>query len=580
VRPATNDGILAAEDPMSQPVTRHFATLPGGRFGPRQVHYRRAGRGPCVILLHQSPMSSRDVLPMMGRLSDRFTCIAPDTPGYGLSDPFGPPEVTMEAVAEAVVEFADALGIGRFAVYGFHTGAMIGVAVGHQYPERVTGVAANGFVVPTDAMRAELLEHYLPAFEPQWDGSHLAWLWARLREQTIFFPWYRKDLASRMDFDLPSPEALQNSVVEFLRAGDQYRVAYRAAFAFRGDAALAATRTPTLVTATAADPLHADLARIVDPSPAVEVAAGGSLDETLGLCADFLARHPAAQPPPPPATAPLAGRTWQQMVDVPGGQLRVRRNTDSGGRVVLVQHDAASSSDQVEPVARSLIGHRPVLAIDLPGHGESDNTIGEEDVTVARYVTVLRQALDALGIDECDFHGMWGGGLVGLELALQDARVHRLVMSDVPWFDAALREELKAHYTPAIEPVWYGGHLLQAWHLLRDQGLFWPWFRRNRDGILWKEPYVDPGMVHARLVSLFKAPRMWRLAYQAHFAYPVEDRLAKVKQPTLLCAPAWDPQLEATRAAQAANPRCAFLELPDSMTDWGPALLPFLDARA
>ena len=562
---------------MPGPVTRHFVTLPDGRFGPRQVHYRRAGRGPCVILLHQSPMSSRDLLPMIGRLADRHTCIAPDTPGYGLSDPFGLPAVTMEAIADGVIEFADALGIGRFAAYGFHTGAMIAVAVGHRHPDRVTGVAANGFVMPTDALRDELLQHYLPPFEPKWDGSHLAWLWARMREQTIFFPWYRKDLASRMDFDVPPPEKLQDNVLEFLRAGDQYRVAYRAAFEFRGDAALAATRTPTLITATASDPLREDLARIQPRPPWVEVVPGGSVDATLALCAEFLERHPAPVPPPVPATAPLASRLWQQMVDVPGGQLRVRRNTDADGRVVLVQHDAASSSDQVEPVAASFIGHRPVLAIDLPGHGESDNTIGEEGVTVESYTAVVRQALDALGIDDCDFYGMWGGGLVGLELAQQDARVRRLVMSDVLWPEPALREELKAHYTPAIEPDWYGGHLLQAWHLLRDQGLFWPWFRRTRDGILWKEPHVDPAMVHARLVSLFKAPRMWRLAYQAHFAYPVEERLARICQPTLLCAPAWDPQLEDTRRAQAANPNCAFLQLPDQLEEWGPAMLRFLD---
>jgi len=103
------------------------------------------------------------------------------------------------------------------------------------------------------------------------------------------------------------------------------------------------------------------------------------------------------------------------------------------------------------------------------------------------------------------------------------------------------------------------------------------WFRRTRAGILWKEPHVDPAMVHARLVSLFKAPRMWRLAYQAHFAYPLAERLATVRQPTLLSAPAWDPQLEATREAQAAHPHCDFLLLPDALQEWGPALLPFLD---
>lgn len=556
---------------------KHFATIPSGRFGARQVHYRRAGQGPCVLLFHQSPMSSRDVLPMMERLQGRYTCIAPDTPGFGLSDPFGPPAVEMEDVADAVIEFADAIGVEHFAAYGFHTGAMIAVAVGHRHPERVSCVAANGFMMPSKAFRAELLEHYLPEFKPQWDGSHLAWLWARLREQTIFFPWYRKDLASRMNFDVPSPEALQANVLEFLRSGDNYRVGYRAAFTMRGDQALATTRTPTMVTATSFDPLRVDLDKIVDRSPAVAVVPGGSVDETLTLCEKFLDRHPAPEPPPAPATAPIPGRTWQQMVDVPGGQLRVRRNTDATGRLVLVQHDAASSSDQVDPVARSFIGHRPVLAIDLPGHGESDNTIGTENVTVERYVAVVRQALDALGVDECDFYGMWGGGLVGLELALTDERVKHLVMSDVLWHTPELRKELQENYTPAIEPVWYGGHLLHAWHLLRDQGLFWPWYRRNKSGILRQEPYVDPEMVHLRLVNLFKAPLMWRLAYQSHFAYPIEERLARVNQPTLLCAPAWDPQLEETRQAQQANPHCRFTMLPDEMKDWGPAMLGFLD---
>lgn len=561
-------------------IARHFVTIPGGRFGPRQVHYRRAGRGPAVLLLHQSPMSSRDVLPMVQRLAGRYTCIAPDTPGYGLSDPFGRDPVAMEDIAAGVLEFADAIGVGRFALYGFHTGAMIAVETGRQCPDRVTAVAANGFVLPTDEQRAEWLAHYLPPFRPAWDGSHLAWLWARIREQSIFFPWYRKDLASRLHVDLPSPEVLQDRVLEFLRAGDHYRIAYHAAFTYRGDEALATTRAPTLVTATAADPLSADLARVARRSPAVTVTPGGTPEDTLALCARFLDRFPADAPPPPPPTAPLSGRSWQQMVDVPGGQLRVRRNTDAPGRLVVVQHDAASSSDQVEPVTRSFIGRRPVLAVDLPGHGESDNTIGTEGVTVERYAAVLRQALDALGVEACDVYGMWGGGLVGLELALGDRRVQRLVMSDVLWHTPELRAELAANYTPAIEPVWYGGHLLHAWHLLRDQGLFWPWFRRTRDGILKGEPYVDPDMVHLRLVNLFKAPVMWRRAYQAHFAYPLAERLARVQQPTLLCAPAWDPQLEETRRAFEANPHCAFMLLPDDMRAWGPAMLPFLDAPA
>ncbi len=48
-------------------ITRHFATITKGRWGARQVHYRRVGSGPLVILFHQSPLSSHDMLATMER---------------------------------------------------------------------------------------------------------------------------------------------------------------------------------------------------------------------------------------------------------------------------------------------------------------------------------------------------------------------------------------------------------------------------------------------------------------------------------------------------------------------------------
>ena len=58
-------------------ITRHFATIESGRWGARQVHYRRVGSGPVVICFHQSPLSSRDMLATMERWKSHFTCIAP-----------------------------------------------------------------------------------------------------------------------------------------------------------------------------------------------------------------------------------------------------------------------------------------------------------------------------------------------------------------------------------------------------------------------------------------------------------------------------------------------------------------------
>lgn len=86
----------------------------------RQVHYREAGAGPPVVLLHESPISGRifdAVLPVLGR---RVRAIAPDTPGYGASDP--PPElVPIAGYAERLALFMEALGLERVALVGNHT---------------------------------------------------------------------------------------------------------------------------------------------------------------------------------------------------------------------------------------------------------------------------------------------------------------------------------------------------------------------------------------------------------------------------------------------------------------------------
>jgi pimeloyl-ACP methyl ester carboxylesterase len=555
-------------------ITRHFATIPQGRFGPRQVHYRRVGKGPVVICFHQSPMSSRDMIATMQRWQEHFTCIAPDSPGFGLSDPLGVAQAEMSDFADAAIEFMDAIGVERAAVYGFHTGAMISGAIAAAYPERIVCAAANGYVLLTEQERADIVAHYLPVLEPKWDGSHLTWLWARMREQVIFFPWYRKSRADRLLYDLPSPQALHTGLLDFMRSGDHYRVGYRAAFTMRSDVALRDMRVPALITAAATDVLAAQLERVRHPAACVTVQQGGTMEETLDLCRDFILQHdPPAAPPITPAK-PLPGRMWSDYVSIPGGQLRLERNDEGDGVPMLVLHDAAGSSDIVRPLASGFIGKQPVLALNLPGHGESDNVLAKDAVTVPAYAAALMAALDALGLKEIDFLGTWGGGLVGLELALQQpTRVRKLIMADALYFDESLQAELREHYTPDIQPVWYGGHLLEAWYLMRDQGLFWPWYRRTREGIIDSEPHVDPTMVNARVLELFRSEGMWRKAYQAHFSYPIKEKLAQLARPVLFAAPEWDPQYAHSRQAAREVPQATFIELPTDMHHWAKALL-------
>ena len=112
-------------------ITRHFVTI-----GDRQVHYRRSGSGPPVVLLHQSPKSGREMVPVAEALADDFTLIIPDTPGNGNSDPIGLANPIMEDYGDNVALVLDALGIDKVGVYGFHTGGSTDAKPGNLYGSR------------------------------------------------------------------------------------------------------------------------------------------------------------------------------------------------------------------------------------------------------------------------------------------------------------------------------------------------------------------------------------------------------------------------------------------------------------
>ena len=127
-------------------VRRHFVTVNGDR----QVHYRRAGKGPAVVLLHQSPTSSREHVPLIERLMGDFTVIAPDTPGNGLSDPLPGEQPSSADYAHALAQTLDALGIERCGLFGTHTGGVTATEFARLYPDRVSVVIVDGITCWTE----------------------------------------------------------------------------------------------------------------------------------------------------------------------------------------------------------------------------------------------------------------------------------------------------------------------------------------------------------------------------------------------------------------------------------------------
>ncbi|MCC5794283.1 MAG: alpha/beta hydrolase [Chromatiales bacterium] len=491
---------------MSNQPSRHFVTI-RSPSGTRQVHYRRSGHGPLLLLLHQSPQSSREMMPLMRDWSRSFTLAAPDTPGYGLSDPLPDPGEGLAAFARATLEFADAIGARRFGIYGFHTGASIGMALASMAPERVTALACNGLILPEPHERAELLDHYLPPLVPRWDGAHLGWAWARLREQALFFPWYRRESAARRDCDLPGPENLQQSLIELLTSGDHYASAYRGAFAHDTRADLARLSTPALVIASAHDPLAGHIPRLDGGCSAERRIAP---DAGAALAAAYA--HLLANPGDPPgrATSVPGGDRWRELVaDGHGGQACLLHTGAADGQPLLLLHAPGSAAELLAAEAGSLPGKFHIVMPDLPGHGASDRLPGDSPDLVEATLGTLESILHQSPASTRSA-GIEAGGLLVAEAARRAGRPTTSLLVDPPLWKAEYRAEWRTQGLPPLTPAWHGGHLAEYWHLVRDSCLFFPWYRRSRDAILQQVPALEDRLMQERVVAMLQSHGHWQ----------------------------------------------------------------------
>jgi pimeloyl-ACP methyl ester carboxylesterase len=113
------------------------------------LHYLQAGKGkePPVVLLHGYAETSHMWLPLIPKLSDRRTVIAPDLRGAGSSSK---PDsgYDKKTLAQDIHALVKSLGYRKVKIVGHDIGLMVAYAYAAQYPDEVESIVLMDAFLP------------------------------------------------------------------------------------------------------------------------------------------------------------------------------------------------------------------------------------------------------------------------------------------------------------------------------------------------------------------------------------------------------------------------------------------------
>ena len=457
------------------------------RTGGREIdlHYRIAGEGPPLFALHPSPLDSAFLTPLISRLAPRATVIAPDTPGFGFSDPLPGPVDDLSPCVRAMAALRESLGLHRVGVYGSATGAQIAVEWAKAEPDALSGVMLDNAAAFDDAERARIMAGYLPDVTPNADGTHLARAWRASHDSTLFFPWQSPCAKNRIA-PAPGPaEAMHATAAGYLRAGPAYASVYRAAFRNERVERLLPVTIPLVIIRWQGSILARWTGRLDAQEWGTNVTmahCGPSIEDRWNCLERHLDRILPTCPFPTGDLCLNSGRL--RYVDSRIGQIRYLVNSKATPTRLLIPPPGASTA-----FLDSASVERGTVAIDLPGHGGSAHP---ESVGISGCIEAIRSVADALNVGSLEVAGVGASDALA-RAAAGDPRLLRVAV-DVPGFRGVPFD---------LAPERSGAHLFRAWHWLREQFL-------ARD-----EPPPDPVRLTSMSLDLIEARAAHRSLHDA-----------------------------------------------------------------
>jgi pimeloyl-ACP methyl ester carboxylesterase len=139
---ALSVALVPSSGSFAQSLQGKFADVNGVK-----LHYLVAGKGDPVVLLHGFAQTSHMWRPLIAKLSDKHTVIAPDLRGFGQSST---PEggYTKKAMAQDIHALVKSLKYDRIRLVGHDIGLMVAYAYAAQYPGEVDRIVLMEAFLP------------------------------------------------------------------------------------------------------------------------------------------------------------------------------------------------------------------------------------------------------------------------------------------------------------------------------------------------------------------------------------------------------------------------------------------------
>jgi len=223
--PESGSAVLRTK-PRQHGITKSYVDAGGIQLALRSAG--REGSRP-LLVIPPAPGSASMLTGEIEQFAKTRQVLAVDAPGCGDSDSLA--ELSVPAMAAAVGQALDTLGIGEPDAYALNGGCAVAIELSGA-SRRLRRVVLDAPARPHRDM-PDYAANYAPPIVPRWDGSHLISLWHATRNRRLFRPWFDQRLEARYTAEPAlEPDAINQEVLGCLESWRTWHLAWRAVLGF------------------------------------------------------------------------------------------------------------------------------------------------------------------------------------------------------------------------------------------------------------------------------------------------------------------------------------------------------------